>query len=224
MKKIVLTTALTVLCAAPVAANELTGNFSLTTDYVFRGQSQTDESPAIQGGMDFTHDTGLHAGVWGSSIDFDAVGAGSMELDLYGGYANQLGNFSYDVGGIYYLYPGSDDNLNYDFWEVYLTGGYDFDMATVHAGVYYSPEFFGDTGDAVYYMAGVDVPVMQDLFTVSAHVGHQDIDDSEDYTDWSLGLNKSYMDFDWALTYHDTDLDNNDLADSRAVLSVSKTF
>lgn len=224
MKKILLTTVAIMSLGTPVKAEELTGHVTFTTDYVFRGTSQTDEHAAIQGGLDFAHETGLHAGVWGSSIDFDTVGAGSMELDIYGGYAGEIGDFNYDVGGIYYLYPGSDDNLNYDFWEVYATAGYAFDFMSLHAGVYYSPEFFGDTGDAYYYTFGAEAPVMEDLFTLSTHIGRQTIDDAQNYTDWSVGAEKTWMDFDWAATYHDTNLDNNDLGESRAVLSVSKSF
>ena len=223
MKKLILTSVLTMCFAASALANEVTGNVALTTEYVFRGVSQSDENPAIQGGVDFTHDTGLHAGLWGSSIDFNTPDAGSLEVDLYAGYANQIAGVSYDIGGIYYAYPGSDSDLDYDFIEGYIKLGYDFDVAAVHAGVYYSPEFFGDTGNAFYYTAGVKAPVM-DLFNVSVSVGRQEIDDADDYTDWSLGIDRNWLGFDWSAAYIDTDIDNNDNADARAVLKVGKTF
>jgi uncharacterized protein (TIGR02001 family) len=223
MKKLLMATALTACFATPALADEFSGNVAFTTDYVFRGVSQTDESAAIQGGLDYTHDTGLHAGVWGSSIDFDSVDTGSMELDVYAGFANEYNGFTYDVGAIYYAYPGSDGDLNYDFWEAYFAVGYDFDVLALNAGVYYSPEFFGDTGDAVYTMAGVTVPLVEQ-FELGAHIGHQSIDDGEDYTDWSFAVNKNWMDFDFSVAYTDTDLDNNDLADERIVFSVSKSF
>ncbi len=212
-----------VLSTSVMAMDGVSGNIGFTTDYVFRGVSQSDEAMAIQGGFDYEHETGLHAGVWGSSVDFNNPKDGSMELDLYAGYQNEIGAFSYDVGGIYYAYPGAASSLNYDFWEVYISTGYDFEKFAVSASVNYSPEFFGDTGDATYYAVGVDVPLPHE-FGLSAHYGYQDIDQGNDYNDWSVGVSKTWLEFDWALNYHDTDIDNSNLADDRVVLSVGKTF
>ena len=224
LKKIWMVSAICV-CSSPVfAQTTISGNITLATDYVFRGVSQTDEGAALQGGMDIESDTGLHAGIWGSNIDFNNPGDGSLELDIYGGFQNKVGeNFSYDVGGIYYAYPGSAGSLNYDYWELYVSGGYDFDVASVHAGVYYSPDFTGNTGDAVYTIIGADVPLPED-FVLSAHYAHQSIDEADNYSDWRVGVSKNWLEFDWALNYHDTDINNNDNADGRVVLSVTKTF
>ncbi len=225
MKKLLLTTALAVMAVSPSFAGEgaVTGNLSFTTDYVFRGLSQTDENPALQGGFDYEDPSGLHAGVWGSNVDFNNTGDGSMELDLYAGYQGEVEGLSYDVGGIYYLYPGADNNLNYDFWEAYVSGGYDFDTFAVNAGVNYSPDFFGKTGDAFYYYGGVEVPLPYEV-TLAAHYGHQDIDESTDYNDWSLGVSKTWLEFDWSATYTEADIDNDDNAEGRIVLSVGKSF
>lgn len=223
MRKILMASAVFFSVSTPVWAEaDVTGNLTFTSDYVFRGFSQTDESAAIQGGFDVTHPTGLHAGVWASNVDFNNAGDGSAEIDFYGGYANEVGALSYDVGGIYYYYPGAESNLNYDFWEVYINGSYDFDVVAVNAGVNYSPEFYGDTGDAVYYYAGVDMPLPEG-FMASAHIGRQEIDQSQDYTDWSLGASKTWLEFDWGVTYHDTNIDS-DLSNARVVLSVGKEF
>lgn len=221
--KLFLTTAFLAMTTVPAMAEGLSANVGLTTDYVFRGISKSDESAALQGGFDYEDPSGLYAGVWGSNIDFNNVDDGSLELDFYGGFANEIDQFSYDVGAIYYSYPGSDSNLNYDFFEVYIAGSYDFELASLSVGMNYSPEFFGDTGDALYYYAGVDVPLPHD-FSLVAHVGQQDIDDSKDYMDWSLGLGYNYMDFDFAVAYTDTDLDQSDIDEGRVVLSVSRTF
>jgi uncharacterized protein (TIGR02001 family) len=222
-KKLLLTTALLAVTAGSAHAEGLSANVGFVTDYVFRGVSQTDESAAVQGGFDYEDPSGFHAGVWGSNIDFNNPQDGSLELDLYAGFGNELGNFSYDVGGIYYMYPGSDSSLDYDFWEVYLALGYQLDIVDLSAGVNYSPEFFGDTGDATYMYLGADVELPHD-FSAGAHVGFQDIDDAEDYMDWSLGLGYNWMDFDFSLTYTDTDLDQSDLDEARVVLGVSRTF
>lgn len=224
LRKIMLaTTAFIALSATTASAEGVSANVGFVTDYVFRGVSQTDEHAAIQGGFDYEDPSGFHVGVWGSNVDFNNTQDGSLELDVYAGYANEIGDFSYDVGGIYYAYPGSESNLNYDYWEAYLALGYQFDMVGVNAGVNYSPEFFGDTGDATYIYAGVDVELPHS-FSASAHIGHQEIDDSTDYTDWSVGLGYNWMDFDFGLTYTDTDLDQSDLDDGRVVFGVSKSF
>lgn len=223
-KKLLMTSAVFFTVATPaMAESSLTGNVGLTTDYIFRGISQTDESAAIQGGMDYNDASGLHIGVWASNIDFNNPKDGSLELDIYAGFANEIGNFSYDVGGIYYTYPGSSSSLDYDYWEAYINGGYDFGVASVTIGANWSPEFFGDTGNSLYYYAGVDVPLPHE-FGLSAHIGQQDIDKANDYTHWSLGVNRTWLDFDWAATYHDTDVKNDDNADARVVFSVTKNF
>lgn len=212
-----------VLTVNAASAEGITSNVGFATDYVFRGISKTDENPAIQGGFDYADPSGLHIGVWGSNTDFNTTDDGSLELDIYAGYAAEIGAFSYDVGGIYYYYPGADSDLDYNFVEAYFAVAYDMDVALLSAGLNYSPEYFGDSGDGVYFYGGANVPLPHD-FSATAHIGFQSIDDSEDYTDWSLGLGYNYMDFDFGLTYFDTDLSNNDNADSRAVLSVSREF
>ena len=91
----------------------------------------------------------------------------------------------------------------------------------------YSPEYFGETGDAVYYAANVDVPLPYD-FSLAGHTGYQTIDEGEDYFDWSVGLEYSIYGFDLALTYSDTDLDEpEECADGcsgRVVFGVSRSF
>ena len=211
--------ALTVLFTAPAAAEGLTSNLSFKSDYVFRGISKTDENPAIQGGFDYEDPSGVHVGVWGSNTDFDTTDDGSLELDLYAGYGDEIGKLSYDVGGIYYYYPGADSDLELDFMEAYLALAYDFDTALLSGGINISPEYFGDTGTAVYYHGGIDVPLPHD-FSAMAHIGYQTIDDSE-IIPLVNRVGYTYLDFDFAA---DTDLDDNDNADSRAVLSVSREF
>ena len=86
---------LTIGAVSASADDPISGNVALTTDYRFRGISQSDESPAIQGGFDFEHDSGFYLGAWGSSVDFDTNGAGydgCLELDLYGGFSNSFGD------------------------------------------------------------------------------------------------------------------------------------
>lgn len=224
LKKILLATcAITTMGVTTAHAEGISANVGFVTDYVYRGISRTDENPAIQGGFDYEDPTGLHAGVWGSNIDFNNSQDGSLELDLYAGYANEIGNFSYDVGGIYYAFPGSESNLDYDYWEAYLSLGYQLDTVGLVAGINYSPEFFGDTGDATYMYGGINWTLPHD-FSAKAHIGYQEIDQATDYTDWALGLGYNWLDFDFALTYTGTDRDQNSWDDDRLILGVSRTF
>lgn len=213
-------------------------NTAIVSDYVFRGISQSDEKVAFQGGFDVTHESGVYVGVWGSNIDFNegsGIDGPSLEVDLYGGYSGSVEDVSYDVGVIYYAYPGADDTLDYDFWEASLAVGYDFGAFSTSASINYSPDFFGDSGDAQYYALNVDVPLMQDL-SLSAHIGRQEIDDNDtfgidDYTDWSLGLNYQLKGFDMFVQYVDTDLSDSgnpgqcsDNCEERIVFGVSRSF
>lgn len=100
--------------AVPASTYTVTSNVGFVTDYVYRGITQTAHKPAVQGGIDYAHNSGLYAGVWGSNVswisDSGAVASGSvtMELDTYLGYKGTApGDVSYDVGAVRYNYLGS---------------------------------------------------------------------------------------------------------------------
>jgi len=211
---------------------DASANVGFVSDYAFRGISQSDEGIALQGGFDVEHDIGLYAGVWGSNIDFNTDDNADIEVDLYAGYSNSVGKFSYDVGAIYYAYPGADTARDYDFYEIALAAGYDFDVAEVTASINYSPDYFNESGDAQYYALSASAPLPRE-FSLSAHVGRQDIDDNDtfgvpDYTDWSIGVGYAIEGFDLSLTYVDTDLDEPsecaDGCDARVIFGISRSF
>ncbi len=211
---------------------EISANVGFVSEYSFRGIAQSNENVAIQGGFDISHDTGLYIGVWGSNVNFNDGDEANVEVDVYGGYAGEMNGVTYDVGLIYYAYPGADSSLDYDFIEGALALGYDFDIFSATASVNYSPEYFGNSGDAQYYALGVDVPLPAD-FTLSGHVGRQEIDDNAtfgtpDYTDWSVGLGYNLEGFDLSVSYVDTDLDEPgecaDGCESRIIFGVSRSF
>src|SRR5512135_2291383 len=93
------------------APSPVSANVSLTTNYLYRGISQTGAKPAVQGGFDYAHPSGFYAGVWGSSIswlsDAGVASNAALELDTYFGLRNSFAtDFSYDVGYLRYNYPG----------------------------------------------------------------------------------------------------------------------
>lgn len=245
MKKILFSAAFSVLAfsSAPALAGttigdaEISANVGFVSDYAFRGISQSDESFAIQGGFDVSHTTGFYAGIWGSNVDFNDGDEASAEIDLYAGYSGSIEDISYDLGFIYYAYPGADDSLDYDFWEVSGSLGYDFGPFAASASVNYSPEYFGDSGDAVYLASDVSVPLSSNVNLIG-HVGYQTIDDEaaffgttapeESYIDWAVGVSYYVAGFDMSLQYVDTDLDEPtqcaDGCDSRVIFGVSRSF
>ena len=125
--------------AAPTPGHLLSGNVAVVSEYVFRGLSQTNGKPAVQGGCDYAHSSGFYAGTWLSNISWftdqnagvknapvslaspgsvgapysiGASNAASLEWDFYAGYKNTFaGDWNYDVGLIHYYYPGRFDNL-----------------------------------------------------------------------------------------------------------------
>ena len=135
MKKFLLLSisALSVSLPAFAAEESIPGDFSTTigfvSEYSFRGISQSDEHPALQGSVDWSHESGVYAGIWGSNVDFNDGDEASVEADIYAGYSGELEGFTYDIGAIYYAYPGADSDLDYDFVEAALSAGYDFDSA-----------------------------------------------------------------------------------------------
>jgi uncharacterized protein (TIGR02001 family) len=213
---------------------EFSANVALTSEYFFRGISQSDDIPALQGGFDYsvglTEGIGLYAGVWGSNVNFTDA---RLELDFYGGLQGEIRGFSWSAGLIQYWYPGAGDNRQYDFWEAAFTLGYDFGVAAATGSINYSPDYYAGSGDAVYYALGVDVPIGKYL-TLSGHVGHQDIDNNTafgtpDYTDYSIGASVNIIGFDVSVAWQDTDMSDSECFTTgdlcgAATLTVSRSF
>lgn len=226
MKKTAFSTlpALALLAGAAQAESPFSANAAFTTDYVFRGISQTMEEAAVQAGLDFAHDSGLYASIWGSNVDFADGDEAQAEIDYIAGFASELGKLGYDVGVVYYSYPGAASALDYDFVEAYGALSYGLGAIGLSGGVNYSPEFFGDTGSATYVYVGAAAP-LTDMFSVSTTVGHQAIADADDYLHWQVGVGAELSGFSLDLSYHDTDFDaGGDLADSRLVFTLSRAF
>ena len=151
-------------------ALEQLGTFSasvaLPTDYRFRGISQTDREPAIQGSVGRTKDFEIggftispYAGVWASNVNFKDGDEAQIEIDYTAGLTTEIRGITLDAFAIYYTYPGARSSLNYDFVEAGFGAGYDFGFAAVGGKFHWSPNFFGDIGDAYYLVGDVTVPL-----------------------------------------------------------------
>ena len=100
----------------------VTANVGVTSNYVWRGVTLSNEGPAVFGGVDYSHDSGAYAGVWQSSEGFTDSG----ETDVYVGYSGEAGSISYDVGYLMYMYPQDQNIPDVDYDEIYFSVGYDF--------------------------------------------------------------------------------------------------
>ncbi|MBI1179885.1 MAG: hypothetical protein GC201_04955 [Alphaproteobacteria bacterium] len=231
---------------APAKEFTLSGSIAVTNDYVFRGFTQTKEDPAIQGGLTLNHKSGAYIGIWGSNVEFgDQNGSGnstSMELDVFGGMSGKFGNsiFGYDVGAIFYSYPGDPTGQHFNYWEFYGKVNADFGFVTVGTGFVYSPNFFGDTGDAINVPLDVSVPIPlgSDKFSlsISGELGYNKYTQTgatwdgihDDYLNWNIGATLSITDwFDIDVRYHDTNLDSvfcKNLCDGRVTVMVSRSL
>ena len=218
-----LATALLAGATVAQADMEISGNVALTSDYKFRGISQSNEDIAVQGGFDLGWDNGIYIGTWASSVDFDVSSAdgglnGSLELDYYVGWASDIGDsgFGIDVGYLYYDYPG-DDGVEGDYQELYGSLSWN-DLAV---GVAYSDDYYAETDTFWYYYADYSLGI-NDTFTIDFHVGYNDVEknggflssDEDSFIDYSVGVTASWLAVDWTLAYVGTDLDEEDVFDT----------
>ena len=189
------------------SAFSVSGNVGLYSDYIFRGYTQTKNDPALQGGFDVEHESGLYAGVWASNVNWTTEGEymddNSLELDFYGGFAGGFGEtgIGYDVGILKFYYPGENTfagagGADTDATEVYASLGKDIGPVSASLGVYVvvSDDAWGfaDADGSKYYTADVDVPIGETPMTASFHVGRQTFEGNGnepfDYTDWKVNL------------------------------------
>lgn len=202
-------------CAAAAAALLLAGaasaqdgpeiawNAGLTSDYVFRGFSQTDQDPALFGGVDLTAGD-FYAGAWASQVNFgDSTDA---EIDLYSGYRSEISGFAIDVGVIAYLYTSQPGGADYDYGELKLAASRAIGPVTLGASVYWSPDFFGIDEEATYVEASAAFsPAPQ--WTVSGAAGRQSLDVNADYDTWNAGVAYALNDhLAIDIRYHETDV------------------
>ena len=233
MRNLLIFSVLAAVSAAPAFAQDVTvsGNVALTTDYAFRGVSQTDLSPAVQGGFDAAFgDSGAYVGAWASNINFGTGGA-NLELDVYGGFKFALGPVAMDVGVIGYLYPSaSDDTAELDYYEGYVKPSIALsDQITLGGAVDWSPEFTGESGDGVYAEVNGAFVASPEL-TFSGAVGMQTVDATgffageDDYTTWNAGGTYSAMGLGFDLRYVGTDVDNAAIYDDRVIFTIKRAM
>lgn len=209
---------------------DFSGNVEVVSDYVYRGISQTDENPALQGNIDLNYDD-FKVGVWGSNVDFGEDANANIELDFYTAYTKTFDKLSWENGLIYYFYPGAESDFHLDYGDIYSNVYYDFDKFEINAGLTYSPDFSGNSGETYYPNVGISFGLLYDL-KFKASMGRQIVQDNinaevPDYTDWGLELSYPWEDFTIKLKYADSDIEKDfcpDICGARGIISVAKAF
>jgi uncharacterized protein (TIGR02001 family) len=182
------------------AVEGLSANIAATSNYLWRGLEQTSGKSAISGGIDYAASNGFYLGTWVSNADWS--GGMSYELDLYGGYAGETDNFSYDLGFVHYAYPDSADDV--DFTEINASislGVFTFGYAVLAdaEGV--------DFADDSYISAGAEFELATDL-VLALNVGKatDEFYAGESFLTYGASINKA----GFTLGLSKTDLDNDD--------------
>jgi uncharacterized protein (TIGR02001 family) len=244
---------LAALLAMPMAASAqsasphtLTGNVGFFSQYIFRGLTQTDTKPALQGGFDYAHASGLYAGTWASNVswlaDFGSYTSSSLEWDFYGGYKNTVGPLGYDVGLLQYYYPGTvaPGATRANTLEAY--GALSWQWLSAKLSYSLGDKTFGvaDSRGTYYLDLSASYP-LTDKLSLLAHYGIQkfrgaDNDDSASYNDWKLGASYALpASFTVGAYYTDTDMDatqrafyttpaGREVGKGTATIYIQKTF
>jgi uncharacterized protein (TIGR02001 family) len=213
--------------AASSSPHTFTGNVGLFSDYIFRGLTQTNRRPAIQGGFDYAHASGFYVGVWGSNISWitDSFGAGgsySAEFDTYVGWKFALPqDIGLDLGFLRYNYPGGSPPSGFpagtgkaDTDELYAAASWKWITLKYS---YSLGDTFGikDASGSSYADLSGAFPVGDTGFTIAAHVGHQKYDGTNaplwagtgcgqsclNYTDYKLGATKEWLGLNFGLMW-----------------------
>jgi uncharacterized protein (TIGR02001 family) len=219
--KLAILAAATLTLPASALAGDFTFNLGVTSDYKFRGQSQSQTNPAVFGGVDYVDESGFFAGAWASSVDFNDVADTYMELDLYAGYTHAFTDAtSGTVKLVYYLYPTADyppGSNDYDYLELVASLSHNFGPVTGGLEIAYSPDYFFESDTGVALTGSLSAPLVDSWWVfdggiaASAKLGYQWIDDNTnfgtpDYLFYDVGLTAKISKLALDIRYVDSDL------------------
>lgn len=214
---------------AQARAADVSGNATLTTDYVWRGSTQTQGDPAVQAGFKLSGNSGFYASAWGSTVKFAPETHASSELDFTLGWGKRLNDdWAMDVNVLRYQYPSTALDLNWTELNGTLTYRDNY-----WASVGHSNEALGYDAAGTYVQAGAKFPV-NDAFRIEASVAHYFLDDevvaAEGYSHAQLsGVWAFKAPFELRVTAHATDSDakaifGDDFAGSRIEAALQASF
>jgi uncharacterized protein (TIGR02001 family) len=225
----------------------VTANVGAFSEYMFRGVEQSNGA-AVQGGVDWSHDSGVYVGTWISNTSFAGYSSAiSYETDVYGGWTKKWGNFGVDVGGLFYYYR-DDSRLNtLEVYAAALLGPATLKVYQTIGGYFGARESGagGDDEEGTYLTANVAIP-LSDTLSLTPQVGYSvgdgprdfvvacfeagpdgigcsgdEVDVTDNYLDWSVTLSKTFEGFTFSLGVVGTDLENDK---EKIVVGLKKTF
>lgn len=186
-----------VVAEEPESALEISANLAITSNYIWRGMTQTNNSPAVQGGLDLGY-KGFYLGTWGSNVEFGDT-TNNLEADFYAGYAGELAGFGYDLGYIYYAYPNESNAFNFD--EAYVGLSYDWDSFGVNGKYSFGLNSENDTPD--YWEVGASAKLPWEVTLAASYGDYDDVG-----TNYLVSLAKTFGKFEIKVAYTDFSSDD----------------
>lgn len=224
---------------AEESPHSVSANVGLTTDYLFRGISRSNEDPALQGGFEYGYSPlGLYAGAWASSVEFEHQVSDpvSLEIDYSAGLRGRFPvGIAWDLGGVFYSFPDQhkDSAIPSEHAEARGSLGYRFEHVLFAPAVSvlgaWSPDYLGREDDGVYGAGRLDLRLPR-AFDLGFTIGHQAVDgpltgsNIDDYTHWRVGIAHAFLGLNFDASYYDAlnaEDCGNDLCDERVVFSIS---
>lgn len=212
MRKQLISMALLALMPLAAQAQEDDGsgfnwNAAATSEYMFRGISQTDDHPAIQAGAGYSFSNGFYVGGWASNVDFGE--STDAEIDTFVGWNGDLNeNLNLDVQLVRYNYVGEPDGVDYAYNE--LIGKVSF-AENYSATLGYTNDFLNSDTDSFYGAVGGSWAVGNEV-NLTAGLGYTTVQGPEDgYLDYSVGVNRDFGPVNIGLGYIGTDSSGEDL-------------
>jgi len=201
---------------APAGDITITGSATVASQYRFRGLSQSDNLPVIQGAITATHASGFYVGTWGSSATQGNFGSpiyiGGTELDVFGGYAKEISGVNVDLGVIGYIYPGATTG---NYYELYGSVAKTYGPVKGKLGVNFAPaqkvfnySSTSSTRNNTYVYGELSSAIPGTPLNVHSHLGYTSggFDYVRDYLDYSVGVSASYKNLTLDASFVGTDL------------------
>lgn len=216
---------------------EISGHVALTSNYVDRGFTSSSNDPAIQGSLDYAFDTGVlgtqgYVGMWSSSVNIEGdTSTAHVEIDALFGLRGEIGDLAWDIGGAYYVYPGTRNNDNFDYWEIPLVLDYAVtDRVNLELVNLFAWDNQFDTGLANYTtaIASYDIASKYVDFQLFGGVGYQYVEQDYNGVDWRLGATATIKGVDFTVAYTDTNYRasecGNNQCNAKVIFTVGAAF
>jgi len=175
---------LAAIAATPSSAFavDVTANAGITSNYVWRGVTQSDDHVAVSAGVDASHNSGLYGGIWASTVDYnDNTNA---EIDFYTGYQFKTNGWDFDIGYIYYGYHGNSVLAFSEFYTKAAINNIEFGYSVLA-----DSKSGGDFGDSQYFEVNYEYGLTEEI-SLGLHAGYAEFDNAENYQDYSISLSE----------------------------------